>query len=188
MSSAQKARKALAFFGLGGTLYEPCSQGELYGYIGLKKKRERGMAMPKYPNVAVLGRRVHALREQRGLSLRALARKAQMPHNNLLNLERGELNPPFETLVRLAHALGLTVAELCEDLPLAQSGAEYAALETLGVRVSSLMQQQALLGKDIQGLLQELQGMGIAVPAFLKQSQDSGPEHYDLRTMIVAVA
>lgn len=71
--------------------------------------------MGRYPYAAQVGLRLQALRERQGLSVRALAKKAQMPHNNLLKIERGETNVPIETLARLADALGVNLRRCLPD-------------------------------------------------------------------------
>lgn len=66
----------------------------------------------RYPAAVRVGVKIQALRERHGLSGRALAKRAQMPHNNLLKIERGESSPPIETYARIARALGVPLHRL----------------------------------------------------------------------------
>ncbi len=58
----------------------------------------------------VVGARLRALREARGLSLSALARAAGLGKGTLSELESGQRNPTLETLFALTSALGLPLA------------------------------------------------------------------------------
>lgn len=59
-----------------------------------------------------IGQRVRLLREQRGLSVAELARRADILRPNLSRLESGKHMPSLDTLERVAAALGTTVAEV----------------------------------------------------------------------------
>ena len=59
-----------------------------------------------------LGRAIRRLRQDRHLSIRALARKAGMSTGHLGVIERGRSNPRLETLYALTDALGIMHAEL----------------------------------------------------------------------------
>jgi transcriptional regulator with XRE-family HTH domain len=78
---------------------------------------EGGKTVAQYPTAVWLGRRIQALRTAQGWSVRALAKHAAMPHNNLLKIERGESNIPIETLARVARALGVPLAALFQEGP-----------------------------------------------------------------------
>lgn len=52
------------------------------------------------------------LRQQRGLTQEALARKADLSVSYISMLERGQRSPPLDTLEVLAKALGLVPAVL----------------------------------------------------------------------------
>ena len=69
----------------------------------------------RYPTAARIGMRIQVLREQQGLSVRGLAKKAAMPHNNLLKVEAGAWNTPIETLARIARALDVELHILTSD-------------------------------------------------------------------------
>jgi transcriptional regulator with XRE-family HTH domain len=61
-----------------------------------------------------LGARIRTLRKEAGLSLTALAERADVSKGYLWTLERGETKtrPSGETLHRIAKALGTTIADL----------------------------------------------------------------------------
>lgn len=63
-----------------------------------------------------LGRRVQCLRVARGLSLYQAAELADMDFSYLCRLEGGALNATLATLMRLADAFGVSVAELVKDV------------------------------------------------------------------------
>lgn len=59
-------------------------------------------------------RNLRRLREDRGLTLRALAKKAGVGFVSVHRIETGKQDPTLSMLVRLAKALDVTVAELIE--------------------------------------------------------------------------
>lgn len=93
------------------------------------------------PDVAL---RVKALREQRGLSMRALAELCELSPNAISLIERGISSPTVSTLHRLATALRVPITAFFQDrdedvrLVLSRrgerpySGYDQALLETLG--------------------------------------------------------
>ena len=64
------------------------------------------------PNV---GPRIRTLREQRGLSLRALAARCGLSINAISLIERGENSPTVSSLHMLATALGVKITDFFED-------------------------------------------------------------------------
>ena len=64
------------------------------------------------PNV---GPRIRAIREQRQLSLRALAERCNLSVNAISLIERGENSPTVSSLHMLATALGVKITEFFED-------------------------------------------------------------------------
>ncbi|MEV6624278.1 XRE family transcriptional regulator [Amycolatopsis sp. NPDC051106] len=65
---------------------------------------------------ANLGRRLHALRTDRGLALSALAREAGVSVSMLSAIERGEKTPTVVVLSRIADGLGLSLSRLLAGL------------------------------------------------------------------------
>jgi transcriptional regulator with XRE-family HTH domain len=63
----------------------------------------------------VVARNVRILREQRGLSLAELARRAGLAKQTLSNLEQGTGNPTVDTLFSIATALGVPVTRLVAE-------------------------------------------------------------------------
>ena len=63
-----------------------------------------------------LGRRVRALREERGMSQEKLAEKAKVHRTYVGSLERGERNVALINIVRLAHALDVDPSELVSGM------------------------------------------------------------------------
>jgi len=63
-----------------------------------------------------LGDRVAQFRRQRGLSQEALAELAGLHRTYVGSVERGERNPSFLNLLRLSHALDISVSELLGGL------------------------------------------------------------------------
>lgn len=64
-----------------------------------------------------LGSRLRSLREERGWSQRELARRVDGLHQpDLSAYETGRVAPGLGTLVRVAGALGLSLAELLEGV------------------------------------------------------------------------
>ena len=64
-------------------------------------------------DLALVGKRIAALRQMKGLSVPALAAKAKVSKGYLWQLENGEdPNPSLAVLMRIATALEATIAEL----------------------------------------------------------------------------
>jgi transcriptional regulator with XRE-family HTH domain len=59
-----------------------------------------------------LGKAIRQLRQKRGATLETLASKTGITLNMLSLIERGEGNPTWATVRRIAAALGVSVAEL----------------------------------------------------------------------------
>ena len=62
------------------------------------------------------GRRVRALRTERGFSQEELAHRAGLHYTYVGGIERGERNPALINIGRIATALGVSVADLCSVL------------------------------------------------------------------------
>lgn len=61
-----------------------------------------------------VGERLRTLRNQRSLSMRALAHKAGLSANALSNIERGQTSATVSTLYKLADALGVSITAFFE--------------------------------------------------------------------------
>ncbi len=62
-------------------------------------------------------RNLRRLRKAKGLTLRALAKKANVGYVSIHRLETGKQDPTLSMLIRLAKALNVTVAELIGEKP-----------------------------------------------------------------------
>jgi transcriptional regulator with XRE-family HTH domain len=64
------------------------------------------------PQLGALGDALAEFRDRAGLSQEALAHACDTKATHISKLERGQRNPTYETLYRIATALGTTVGEL----------------------------------------------------------------------------
>ncbi|OPY64129.1 MAG: anaerobic benzoate catabolism transcriptional regulator [Pelotomaculum sp. PtaU1.Bin065] len=62
-----------------------------------------------------LGVRLKFFREQRNMSLRALAKMAHVSHSFIKDIESGRSNPSLDTALALAKALNITLADLTDE-------------------------------------------------------------------------
>lgn len=72
--------------------------------------------MPASPRT-LFGYHLRALREAQGLSQESFAHLAGIDRTYQSGLERGTRNPSLDMIVKLAHTLGITPAELLATLP-----------------------------------------------------------------------
>ena len=63
-----------------------------------------------------LGYRIRYLREEKGLSIEALALEADINRNYLGDLERGTRNPTLKVLEKLAYGLNVTLSDLFKGI------------------------------------------------------------------------
>ena len=63
-----------------------------------------------------LGNRCRALRKKRGLSQMDIVRQSEFSLSHYQKIERGDLDPRFTTLRRLALVLGVSVSEFVRGL------------------------------------------------------------------------
>ncbi|MFN5954456.1 MAG: helix-turn-helix domain-containing protein [Dolichospermum sp.] len=63
-----------------------------------------------------LGQRLHLIRKEQNLSMRSLARMAEISVAYLSKIEHDEANPTVDVLERLAKVLGLSLEELTVDV------------------------------------------------------------------------
>jgi len=78
---------------------------------------ERGHRPSDHPTAAVdhgFGARVRAERQRRGLTLDELGAEAGVSRATLSNIERGEHSPSLAAAIKVARALGLSLAQLLE--------------------------------------------------------------------------
>lgn len=69
------------------------------------------------PEVAILARRVKRFRQARRLSLRQLGEISGTTASFLSQLERGATGATTSTLMRIANAMGISIADLFDDRP-----------------------------------------------------------------------
>jgi transcriptional regulator with XRE-family HTH domain len=67
------------------------------------------------PDLAALGRAVRRTRQDQGLTIEELAFKVGMTSGTVGQIERGKRNPQYETLCRIADALGVGLDTLVRD-------------------------------------------------------------------------
>ena len=73
--------------------------------------------MPKRNGIlAALGLNARRAREKKELTQEKLAEKAGLDPTYISGIERGLRNPGIKNVARLAKALGLTTARLCEGV------------------------------------------------------------------------
>jgi XRE family transcriptional regulator, regulator of sulfur utilization len=66
--------------------------------------------------LTTFGNRVRAARQERRMSQDELARATRLNRSYIGFIERGEHNPILTHVARLAKALGVTVADLVDDI------------------------------------------------------------------------
>jgi transcriptional regulator with XRE-family HTH domain len=97
---------------------ERASAGATAGRAGATAGRAGATAggpPPAEDLTVTLSRRLRVLRAERNLSLRAVARIAQVSPSLLSQIERGEASPSLLSLVAIADALGVRPGRLLED-------------------------------------------------------------------------
>lgn len=78
--------------------------------------------MPSHPQLLLMGQRLRALREARGLSQENFALEAGIARSYYGGIERGLRNVAALNLIRIAAALGVEVGELFPDIATLQNG------------------------------------------------------------------
>ena len=73
--------------------------------------------MVRDKNLVILGERIRALRQDRGLSQEKLAELSDVHRNFIGFIERGERNVGIRTLIALAQGLGIHLSEMLEGVP-----------------------------------------------------------------------
>jgi transcriptional regulator with XRE-family HTH domain len=92
-----------------------------------------------------LARRIRGLRERRGLTQEDFARACGISVSFASLLERGERNPSYDTLLQVASALGLPLAELFREPAGDADGAE--------ARLLAFVRGRQLTRADVERLL-----------------------------------
>jgi transcriptional regulator with XRE-family HTH domain len=64
------------------------------------------------PALVALGRAIREARLERGISQEELAHRAEMDRSYMSSIERGGQNPGVISIVRIAHSMEMTLAEL----------------------------------------------------------------------------
>jgi transcriptional regulator with XRE-family HTH domain len=67
---------------------------------------------PRTPRLGSLGKAIERSREEAGLSQEELSARSGVHPTHVSGLERGARNPTYETLVRVAEGLGISVGLL----------------------------------------------------------------------------
>ena len=68
------------------------------------------------PTLAAFGLNVRRNREKKDLTQEGLGEKANLDQTYISGIERGLRNPGIKNVAKLAKALGLSTAELCEGV------------------------------------------------------------------------
>lgn len=90
---------------------------------GIRRRRRRGLMAPLdsaatgSTEIVDVGGRLHALRLERNLSIRALAALSNLNVNTLSLIENGKTSPSVSTLQQLAQALQVSIAAFFETEP-----------------------------------------------------------------------
>jgi transcriptional regulator with XRE-family HTH domain len=77
-----------------------------------KQKPQRD---PRREVLRKLGEKVRSYRHERGLTQEALAESLELSVAYVSLIERGGRNPPYTTVVAIAHALGVSPGDICTD-------------------------------------------------------------------------
>ncbi len=62
-----------------------------------------------------LGEKIRGYRHERGLTQEALAGSLRLSVAYVSLIERGGRNPPYTTVIAIAHALGVSPRDICAD-------------------------------------------------------------------------
>jgi len=75
-----------------------------YKYVNMKKVKD--------PDSLLLGRRIRTLRNLKGLTQQELGHQADVDYKFIGEIERGNMNPSFKVLVKIARALEVDIPEI----------------------------------------------------------------------------
>lgn len=62
--------------------------------------------------IAAIGKTIHALRAEKGMSLRSFSLMVGIHYNQILHIEQGKVNPSLKTLYRIAEGLEVDIKDL----------------------------------------------------------------------------
>lgn len=71
---------------------------------------------PKPKHRQILGEKLRVCRKQAGLTQEKLAEKADLHHNFIGEVERGNMEISLTSLLKIAKALGVRVRDLVQDV------------------------------------------------------------------------
>ncbi len=77
--------------------------------------KTKGQRDPRREVLRKLGEKVREYRHERGLTQEALAESLDLSVAYVSLIERGGRNPPYTTVVAIAHALGVSPRDMCAD-------------------------------------------------------------------------
>ena len=80
--------------------------------MATKSKQQRD---PRREVLRKLGEKVRSFRHERGLTQEALAESLDLSVAYVSLIERGGRNPPYTTVVAIAHALGVSPRDICSE-------------------------------------------------------------------------
>ena len=113
---------------------------------GILTRMEAGQSTEPRPNEAdSLGARLRAIRLERGLGLRELARRLDVSPSAISQIETGKIQPSVRTLYALAAEFGVSMNEVLFDEPLArvENAAAPEAPQSAAVSAPRLAVQRA---------------------------------------------
>ncbi len=76
--------------------------------------KAKAARVPREEVLRNLGGRIRTLRRQRGLTQEDLAEAVDLSVAYMSLIERGGRNPPFTTVVAIAHALHVPLIDVCQ--------------------------------------------------------------------------
>ena len=127
--------------------------------------------MSEYDKAAAeFGRRLREMRKRRGFEQAALAEVARVPSSSISHFERGKRKPNFDTLIRLA--LGLDVS-----LDYLVGRTEYSKVYTISKRgppPPMLLNEEQV--KDIEVYLEYMRVLGRDPEGWYRVVRDDEPE------------
>jgi transcriptional regulator with XRE-family HTH domain len=71
----------------------------------------------RYPRAIDLGKRIGALRRSRRLTLQMVGHRCGLSVSTISKIERNQLSPTYENIIKLSHGLGVDIATLFSDQP-----------------------------------------------------------------------